>query len=74
MEDDSDAFVAAVAENIRKYAAKRKMSLNKVADFSGIARSSLYRFLGGQIDITLRRVHQIAAALGVEPSKLLERR
>jgi transcriptional regulator with XRE-family HTH domain len=70
--DDADEFLAHVANNIRKVAERRKISLNHAADFAGMARSHLSRFLTGKSDITLRRLYRIAAALRVTPKELID--
>ena len=60
-----------VAQNIRRLAAARGISLNHLADFAGIARASMYRCLGGDEAMTLDRLAKIAAALEVHPMELL---
>ena len=60
-----------VAQNIRRFAEAKNLSLNRVADFAGIARPSLYRCLGGTESMTIDRLAKIAVALEVEPHELL---
>lgn len=60
-----------VAQNIRQLAADRGLSLNRVADFAGVARASFYRCLGGTEAMTLDRLAKIAVALEVHPRELL---
>lgn len=60
-----------VAQNIRRLASEREISLNHLADFSGIARAAFYRCLGGDEVMTLDRLAKIATALEVHPMELL---
>lgn len=52
-------------------ATERRLSLNKVADFSGVDRSAFYEALRGDSSMTLDRLCKVANALGVEPWRLL---
>jgi transcriptional regulator with XRE-family HTH domain len=62
-----------VAENIRFYAHEKSMSLDRLADITGVSRRQLYNFLAGEHDITLGWLAKIADALEVEPAALLAR-
>ncbi len=60
-----------VAARIRELARRRKVSLNKVADFAGISRSQLARVLGCESSPSLATLHRIAAALETTTRDLL---
>jgi DNA-binding Xre family transcriptional regulator len=62
---------ALAAENIRRLAVERGISLNHLADFAGIGRPAFYRCLGGDEAMTLDRLGKIATALEVHPMELL---
>jgi DNA-binding Xre family transcriptional regulator len=68
---DSEEIRALVAENIRRLADERGISLNHLADFAGIARAAFYRCLNGEESMTLDRLAKIAEALEAHPQELL---
>ncbi len=54
-----------MAQRIKELAKRRGLSLNFVADFSGISRGYLSRILSGERNPTLKVIEQIATALKV---------
>ncbi len=66
-----DALHRAVAARIRDLAERRKLSLNKLADFSNISRSHLARILNGESSPSLVVIARIASALEVDARDLL---
>ncbi len=66
----SRLFAARVLEE----AAKRGMSINRLADFSGLSRGYLSELLRGKKTPTLDTVEQLAGALEVDAWRLLRDR
>lgn len=60
------------ADNVRKRADEKGLSLNMLADLAGIARSPLYRVLSCESSVTLDRLCKLANALECNPSDLLQ--
>lgn len=69
----NDALQSVIAENIRKHAQQKNLSLDALADFAGVSRRQLYNFLAGTHDVTIGWLAKIADALGVEAAELLRR-
>ena len=69
---DESECLACVAANIRKRARRRRLTLERLADLSGISRASMWSLLAGDHYPTLRSLVRIANALGCEPRDLLE--
>lgn len=63
---------AAVARNIREAADDRKMSLNRLADLSGVSRSQLYGVLAQQTAPSIIWLERIANALDVDIMTLVD--
>ena len=61
----------AVARNIRASARRKRLTLNALADFSGVSRSGLYAVLATTTSPTIDWIAKVASALGVEPAQLL---
>ena len=59
-----------VAENVSEIAKQQGMSVNKLADFAGVNRPHLTRFLQGKADVTVGWLAQVAEALDVELATL----
>lgn len=59
------------AANIRAELARKQIKQEQFAELVGMSRPRLTMLLNGQTNITLSRLEVIAAALEVEPSKLL---
>jgi transcriptional regulator with XRE-family HTH domain len=60
-----------LAENIRVLAAERGLALNALADFAGVSRAQLFAVLAGTTGPTIDWLAKLAAALEVEPWRLL---
>lgn len=58
-----DPIHAAFAKRVQQLMAAKKLSVNMLADFSGIGRGRLSEILRGRSSPTLRTVAKIAAAL-----------
>lgn len=69
---DLPAAQAVLAENIRRLADARSLSLYVVADFAGISRAHLYAILRGEKNPTVATLVKLADVLGVEPWELLK--
>lgn len=59
------------AANLRAELARRQIKQEEFAQSIGMSRPTLTAILNGQTNITLSRLEVIAAALDLEPSKLL---
>ena len=66
-----DAYHRQLAMKIRDLAERKKMSLNRLADFAEISRSQLGRVLRGEQSPKLSALRKIAEALGVSTRELL---
>jgi len=60
-----------VAAKVREIARRRRMSLNRLADFASMSRSHLGRLLDCEQSPTLATLTRIAAALDVPTRELL---
>jgi transcriptional regulator with XRE-family HTH domain len=60
-----------VAKRIRSFMNTRGLSINRLADFSGIGRGRLSEILSGQSSPTLRTLGRLAEALEVRAKDLL---
>lgn len=66
-----DAVHRQMASRIRQLAKKRKLTANRLADFSGLGRGFLSNILTGKKSPSLRTLAKIAAALDVPVRELL---
>lgn len=65
----SDIIVVRIAEIIKK----KSISVNKLADMSGVAQSTLDNIMhGASKNPTLKTIHKIANALGLTVSEFLD--
>lgn len=71
---EGEELRAIIGANIRRLASRRRMSLNQVADFSGMSRSHLYRVLRGTVSITCDGLVRIANTLECYPRELVDER
>ncbi len=60
-----------LAENIRRLAAERGISLNTLADLSGYSRSQFFEIMACRATASIDFVWYVALALEVAPSDLL---
>ena len=67
----TDTLNSRAAANIRAELARRRITQEEFADKLRIGRTTLTTVLSGETKITLDRLESIAAALEVEPAKLL---
>lgn len=68
---DPEEIRARVAGRIRELAARRKITLNDLADRAKVSRSHLYALLGGERAATTDVITRLATALLVDPHELL---
>lgn len=63
----------AVVRQIRAERAARSLTIDQLAEASGIPKRTLIRYLNGERALTLGAVDQIARGLGMEPDTLVMR-
>ncbi|MEX1368055.1 MAG: helix-turn-helix transcriptional regulator [Nannocystaceae bacterium] len=68
---DTEEIRARVAARIREVCARRKLSLNQLADRANVTRSLLYAVLSGERTATTDTLTRLAIALDVDPVELL---
>lgn len=68
---DPEEIRARVATRIREVAARRKVTLNDLADRAHVSRSHLYAVLGGERSATTDVLTKLATALRIDPHELL---
>lgn len=61
-----------LADNIRDVAKRREISLNRLADLSGVSRSQLYNVLAGGTSASISWITRVATTLEVEPWQLIK--
>ena len=61
-----------VAENLRAAARRRRMSLNKLADFAGVNRPHLLRVVAGKAEATVGWLAGVAGALQLDLRDLFD--
>ncbi len=61
-----------VAENIKLAARRRRLSMNRLADFSGLNRPHLLRVTSGKADATIGWLAQLAEHLDVDLRSLFD--
>ena len=66
-----DALHRKFVRRVRLLMQRKRLSLNRLADFSGIGRGGLSENLAGKSSPTLRTLGRIAEALDVEVRDLL---
>jgi len=69
---DSKLFYLAVGKNIKKYRDVRNYSLQVLAEKVGLTKKTIQRYENGEIKIDMNRLADIAAALEVDISRLLD--
>ncbi len=60
-----------VGRNIRALAREKDLTLERLADFADVGKSSLFAVLRGKQSPTTDWLARVAAALDVEPNQLL---
>jgi transcriptional regulator with XRE-family HTH domain len=63
-----------LAENIRRLARRRGVSVEQLADLSGLSRSTLWAILASKYNATIRTVVRVANALDCRPRDLFDER
>ena len=71
MAKSSDPLHLQFATNVRRLMREKKLSLNHLADFSGVGRGRMSDLLAGKGSPTLRTLGRVAAALDVQVVDLL---
>jgi repressor LexA len=69
---DSKLFYLAVGKNIKKYRDLRNYSLQVLGEKVGLTKKTIQRYENGEIKIDMDRLSDIAYALDVDMSQLLE--
>lgn len=69
---DSRLFYFAVGNNIKKYRTIRNFSLQDLADRVGLTKKTIQRYENGEIKIDMDRLTDVAEALNVDISQLIE--
>lgn len=69
---DSKLFYLAVGKNIKKYREIKNYSLQIIAEKVGLTKKTIQRYENGEIKIDMNRLSDIADALNVEISTLLD--
>jgi len=69
---DPERLRDVVARNIRRHAARRKLTLPMLADHAGVAQGALYRVVNEQAYIRIDTLARVADALGVPPKALVD--
>lgn len=69
---DTEEIRARVATRIREVAARRKVSLNRLIELSGVSRTQLFAVLRGERAVTVDTLTKLAVALNVDPVELLK--
>ncbi|SEC89228.1 helix-turn-helix domain-containing protein [Arthrobacter woluwensis] len=64
---------AAVAAQLRAEKAARSMSLDEIAQLSGVGKRTLQRYLSGERQIPIDAMCDVAEALGLSPRELMAR-
>lgn len=68
-----DKFNSAVAAELRAERARKGITLAKLVEGSGIAQSSVQRYLKGDRDIPIAALYDICNVLTVDPRVIFER-
>ncbi len=67
-----DAVHRKLAKRIRTLMAVKSLSVNRLADFSGVGRGRMSEILGAKSSPTVRTLERVADALGVSIRDLFE--
>nr|WP_081276703.1 XRE family transcriptional regulator [Paenibacillus polymyxa] len=70
--NESKLFYYVVGDNIKKYRDIRKYSLQTLGEKVGVTKKTIQRYENGEIKIDIDRLSDIAEALNVEVSQLIE--
>lgn len=73
MTEYADLFNAAVAAELRAERARKGITINALADNSGLAKSSVQRYLSGERDIPVPSLIDLCKVLSVDPRVIFER-
>ena len=60
-----------IAVNVRRYAARRHLTVPDLSDRSGVSRAALYRLLRCETSVTSDTLAKLALALSVDVHRLL---
>ena len=70
-EPDLTTYAGRFAERLRKLREKKKLSVEELAEASGISRTTLYNWEQGRSQPLIGQLPQLADALGLKIGKLL---
>lgn len=68
-----EAFNNAVASELRAERARKGVTLAALVEGSGIAQSTVQRYLGGKRDIPIAALYDICKVLTVDPRVIFDR-
>jgi transcriptional regulator with XRE-family HTH domain len=68
-----EAAIMILGDNIKKYRTEAKLSIRALATAALLSPSQISRIEAGEINTSVSTIFAIAEALGIEPSKLLEK-
>lgn len=68
-----EAFSLAVASELRAERARKGITLAELVEGSGIAQSTVQRYLGGKRDIPITALYDMCRVLTVDPRVIFER-
>lgn len=68
-----DALTAAVAAELRAYRAASRLTIDQLAETTGIGSRTLKRLLNAQRDIDVRVIDLLSTALEFDPEELMAR-
>jgi transcriptional regulator with XRE-family HTH domain len=69
---DDQAVAERFAENLARYRAEAKLTIEALASKSEIHRSQVSEYLGGRAQPKIGALARLAGALGISPAALLE--
>jgi repressor LexA len=69
---DSKLFYFAVGNNIKKYRKNRNLSLQALGEKVGVTKKTISRYENGEIKVDMSRLADIATAMNLDVSKLLD--
>lgn len=73
METPVDPLTAAVAAELRAYRAASRLTIDQLAEASGVNARTLKRLLNAQRDIDVRVIDLLSRALEFDPDELMAR-